>query len=105
MTTKDTILDIELKSEAMSVLISVEKCVISRFNTRKTLSEEDVKKLAERISRIGFEKTRAIWTIKNNDGLYEVFAGGHRLEAAKRTGLKTIPALIYKGLSDEEIRI
>ena len=74
----------------------------SRFNTRKTRSEEDVKLLAERIKRIGYERTRALWAVEK-EGWYEVFAGGTRLEAAKMAGLKTIPVLVHVGYSEEEI--
>lgn len=74
----------------------------SRFNTRKTRNPEDIKLLAERIKRIGFERTRAPWVLPSGRG-YEVFAGGTRLEAAKLAGLKTIPVLVHYGYTPEEI--
>lgn len=74
----------------------------SRFNTRKTRSEEDGKLLAERIKRIGYERTRALWAVEREDG-YEVFAGGTRLEAVKMAGLETVPVLVYIGYTNEEI--
>lgn len=74
----------------------------SRFNTRKTRSQEDIRTLAERIKRIGFERTRAPWVVPANDG-FEVFAGGTRLEAAKLAGLETIPVLVHYGYTPEEI--
>lgn len=58
--------------------------------------------LAERIKRIGYEKTRALWAIEEGGG-YEVFAGGTRLEAAKLAGLETVPVLVHVGYSNEEI--
>jgi len=82
--------------------LPVEKCVHSPFNTRKTRDPEVIERLAERIKRIGYEPTRAIW-VYERQGRYEVFAGGYRLEAARRAGLSTIPAVIYRGYSEEEI--
>lgn len=75
----------------------------SRFNTRKTRNNEDIRVLAERIKRIGFEETRALWVVKSTGDEYEVFAGGTRLEAAKLTNLKIVPVLVHIGYSDEEI--
>ncbi|MGB9791858.1 MAG: DNA methyltransferase [Thermacetogeniaceae bacterium] len=74
----------------------------SRFNTRKTRSQEDISTLAERIKRIGFERTRAPWVVPTDSG-FEVFAGGTRLEAAKLAGLETIPVLVHYGYTPEEI--
>ena len=74
----------------------------SRFNARKSRDPGDVEKLAERIKRIGYEETRAVWAVPAGDG-YEVFAGGSRLEAAKRAGLHEIPVLVHYGYTDEEI--
>lgn len=75
----------------------------SRFNTRKTRDPADVERLAERMKRLGYERTRAVWAVPVDGGVYEVFAGGTRLEAAKLAGLDAIPALVYYGYADEEI--
>lgn len=75
----------------------------SRFNTRKTRNREDIEKLAERIRRIGYERTRAVWAMEAGDECFEVFAGGTRLGAARLTGLETIPVLVHYGSCDEEI--
>ena len=82
--------------------VPVERCVHSRFNTRKTRDAGQVQRLADRITRNGFERTRSLWAVEM-DGQYEVFAGGTRLEAAKMVGLKTVPVFVHEGLSDEEI--
>lgn len=78
------------------------QCIISRFNVRKTRSEEQIQRLAKRIERNGFELTRAVWAYRHDDGVCEVFAGGTRLEAARRAGV-TIPVILFEGYSDEEI--
>lgn len=82
--------------------VSIERCVHSRFNTRKTRDASQVQQLADRIARNGFERTRSLWAVEG-DGQYEVFAGGTRLEAAKIVGLKTVPVFVHEGLSDEDI--
>lgn len=85
------------------IYVNADDCVISEFNTRKTRYEKDVKKLAQRIERNGFEVTRALWGYQG-EGCYQIFAGGTRLEAVKRTSEKNnVPLLLYEGYSDREI--
>ena len=82
--------------------IPMDQCVIADLNERKTRTKEDIDKLAERISRIGYEKTRAVRCIRK-DEKYHIFAGGTRYEACKKLNLPTIPALVYRDISDEEM--
>ena len=77
-------------------------CDHSRFNTRKTRPAEQVERLAERIARNGFERTRALWAVQAGER-YEVFAGGTRLEAARKVGLLTVPVMLHTGAGEEEI--
>lgn len=82
--------------------VDVSLCDLSRFNTRKTRPEADLDRLADRIKRNGFERTRAPWAVEV-DGRYHVFAGGTRMLAARRAGLTTIPVLVYSGLDDDTV--
>src|SRR5262245_46537992 len=82
--------------------VPVARCRHSRFDTRKTRPQAQVDRLAERIRRNGFERTRALWALEA-DGWYEVFAGGTRLEGARAAGLATVPVLLHSGISDEEV--
>lgn len=82
--------------------IPIDKLSISQYNPRKTRSKDYIEKLAERINHNGYEITRALWVYPNN-GKYEVFAGGTRLEASKIAGLDKVPSVIHDGYSDEEI--
>ena len=82
--------------------ILISKIKLSQFNSRKHSNQEDIDKLAARITRMGFEQTRAIW-VYPSDGIYRVFAGGMRLAASKQAGLTTIPAIVFDGYSKEEI--
>ena len=82
--------------------VSVGRLVISPFNPRRNRSEADIDKLAQRIDRNGFEVTRALWAYPVN-GHYEVFAGGNRLEAVKRTTIDTVPVVVFDGFTEDEI--
>lgn len=91
------------KQQILIENINPEECIISRFNTRKTRSFDDIDKLIERIKRNGFELTRAPWAYKEN-GKYEIFAGGTRFEAAKKIGVN-IPLILHEGYTFEEISL
>lgn len=78
------------------------RLMISPFNPRRNRSAADIERLAQRIERNGFEVTRALWAYPVN-GHYEVFAGGNRLEAVKRTSIDTVPVVVFEGFSDDEI--
>ena len=97
-----TVLSIGETDSVRLLDVPVERCSHSRFNTRKTRPPEVIDRLAQRIKRNGFERTRALWTVEVDDG-YEVFAGGTRLEAARHAGLTTVPVFVHDGLSDEQI--
>lgn len=84
------------------VTVPINQLKLSRFNPRNTRPNEDIDKLTERISRNGFEITRALWAYRNGNG-YEVFAGGTRLEAVKRAGLGDVPIVLHESLTDEDI--
>jgi len=76
------------------------ECIISRFNSRKTRSAEDVHRLASRMTQNGFELTRAVWVYREN-GQYHVFAGGTRLEAASRAGVR-VAVIVHEGYTEED---
>lgn len=84
------------------VYVPTEKLVTSWLNPRRTRPQEHVAKLAERIQRNGFEITRALWAYAEN-GHYEVFAGGTRLEAAKVAGVNSVPIVLHEGFSEDEL--
>jgi site-specific DNA-methyltransferase (adenine-specific) len=75
---------------------------LSRFNTRKEHDQERVARLAERMNRNGFELTRALWAYPGDDGLYEVFAGGTRLEAARLANVN-VAIVLHEGYTWQEI--
>lgn len=82
--------------------VPINQLSVSEFNPRYSRNDEDINHLAQRISRNGFEITRALWVYQNGNG-YKVFAGGTRLEAAKRAGCKTLPVVLHEGLAEDDI--
>lgn len=90
------------KAQTLVRGVSPDDCRISRFNTRKTRDDESVLKLAQRMTANGFELTRALWVYQADDGQYEVFAGGTRLEAARRAGV-SVDVVVHEGYSWEDI--
>lgn len=101
MTVQFSLLRDDTKSKTLQH-IPRERLVISQFNPRKNRSEADIDKLAQRIERNGFEITRALWAYPVNSH-YEVFAGGNRLEAVKRTAIDTVPVIVFDGFTEDEI--
>lgn len=83
--------------------VPIEHLILSRFNTRRTRPQADIDRLAERIGRLGFEVTRAPWAYHGEGDSLEVFAGGTRLEAARKAGKTEIPVVVHEGYSDDEI--
>jgi len=49
--------------------IPVEKLVHSKLNVRQFHEEDKIEILANRINRIGFEETRAVWVTPNSKRL------------------------------------
>ena len=81
--------------------ISAAELSLSEYNPRSNREDDNIDLLAKRIGTNGFEVTRALWVYQNETG-YKVFAGGTRLEAARRAGCKTIPCVIHEGLTDDD---
>lgn len=90
------------KQQTLVRAVSPDQCSISRFNTRKVRDDEAVTKLAQRMVMNGFEMTRALWVYAGEGGKYEVFAGGTRLEAARRAGV-LVDVILHDGYSWEDI--
>lgn len=90
------------KNRVLLTDISPNQCEISKLNTRQSDGrDETIVKLAEEMKLHGFEETRALWGYEEN-GKYEIFAGGRRLSAAKMAGVN-VAVLVYKGYTPDEI--
>jgi site-specific DNA-methyltransferase (adenine-specific) len=87
------------------ITVPIGRLKISEYNPRKERHKDDITRLAERISRNGFEITRALWAERNGEG-YEVFAGGTRLQAARLAMLTEVPVVLHEGLTeDDKVRL
>ncbi len=82
-----------LKKESEIINISIEQVKLNRFAQRKEFNEDNLKAMAESISKNGL--IQPILVRKTDDGRdYEIIAGERRLAASKLAKLETIPALV-----------
>ena len=68
--------------------IAIDKVIVDE-NYRKTMSEESIKDLALSIEKFGL--LNPIIVVNMNNGSYLLCAGGRRIEALKKLGVKTLP--------------
>lgn len=83
-----------LKTEALD--IDLKKLVISKFNVRKNVG--DISELADSIKRKGILQPIVV---RPSGKRFEVIIGARRYTAAKRIGLKKVPAIV-KELDDSD---
>ena len=60
---------------------------------------ERMEDMVESVKEHGVLNPVIVW---ENDGKYEMLAGHNRLNAAKEAGIRDIPAIVKKGISEEE---
>lgn len=80
--------------------ISVDSISYHPDNPRLSFREDVVESLASFMRENGFPEYHAI-LVRPLDGSYQVISGHHRLEAAKRAGLREVPCWV-KEMTDEE---
>ena len=80
--------------------IPIDKIKPHPDNPRLSLREDVVEALARQIEEQGFADCHAL-LVRPLNGFYQVAAGHHRLEAAKRAGLEKVPCWV-KEMTDEE---
>ena len=83
--------------------IAVECIVPNPHQPRQTFDEQGLAVLADSIRQHGL--VQPVVVQKTGPGRYELIAGERRLRAAKRCGLKTVPAIIRKYTPDEAAEI
>jgi len=71
----------------------------NRFQPRKRFEEEDLRELADSITRQGLIQPLVV---RRSNGGYEIVAGERRLRAARLAGLETVP-VVLRDVSDEEM--
>jgi ParB/RepB/Spo0J family partition protein len=69
-------------------------------NPRLRIRDDVVTQIAAEITRSGFGQEHAL-LVRPKDGRFEILSGHHRHEAAKRTGLATVPCWVRE-LDDDD---
>lgn len=82
-------------------LFSIDSIVPFKENPYKVIDNEEMEALAESIKENGVMSPLIIMPTDNYDKKYEVISGHRRLYAAKKAGLKTVPAFVYQISRDE----
>ena len=80
--------------------VEIDKIMPNPEQPRKEMDAVALEELADSIRGIGIIQPVTLRQLKNNT--YEIIAGERRWHAAKKAGLKTIPAYIRK-VSDEDV--
>ncbi len=82
--------------------VPLDRLAISDLNPRTHRDEIRIAEIAEFMGTHGFDPAYALKAYSEGEG-YHVFAGGNRLLAAHRAGLRTAPVYLYEGLNRAEI--
>lgn len=69
------------------------------YQPRKYFREEDLETLANSIREYGI--LQPLIVTESENGRYELVAGERRLQAAKRAGLKSVPAIVRSTIDDQ----
>jgi ParB/RepB/Spo0J family partition protein len=80
--------------------IEINKIRHSRLNPRLDINQAELKELADSISAVGVLQPIILRPVQN--GEYEVVVGERRFAAAKKVGLRSIPAVV-RSYSDEQV--
>jgi len=89
----DAILSVDANVEVQR-LIPIDEISPNPNQPRRRFSEEELKELAESISKFGILHPIIV---REKDGKYEIVAGERRWGAAKMAGLTRIPAVVKEG--------
>lgn len=71
-------------------------------NPRKFVSESHIEEIAESIKQVGL---RNPVIVQLQDSVYRLIGGQCRIEALKSIGETTVVAVVYEGLSDDDVSI
>lgn len=81
-------------------------CDIKLFGGNRyfALDEKKVDEYAESIRAVGIQEPLIVRPLKSDRKYYELVAGEHRLRAAQKAGLKTVPAIV-RNMTDEQAQL
>jgi ParB family transcriptional regulator, chromosome partitioning protein len=89
-------------AEVKFQLLALEKIVPSKTNPRKAFDAADQEKLEASIAEVGIQSPIKV---RPQNGHFEIIFGERRFRAAKKVGLKKIPAFIQKLSDDQALEI
>jgi ParB family chromosome partitioning protein len=75
------------------VFVKIEKIIPNSHQPRQNFNPERIKELADSIKEHGILEPLIV---NKKDSRWELIAGARRLEAAKKVGLKEVPAIIHQ---------
>ena len=81
--------------------IPLDKIIVGKFRVREKLDDEHIEEIAESFKQDGQWEPIIVRPSREKVGYYELIAGEHRVEAAKRIGWKDIEATV-KDVDDVE---
>lgn len=89
----------------MNKTVELDICLIRPFKNHpfKVLDDEKMDELVDSVIKQGV--ISPVIVRPNGDGTYEMISGHRRLHAAERAKLKTVPATVMDGLTDDEATI
>jgi ParB family chromosome partitioning protein len=89
----------------MNKTVELDICLIRPFKNHpfKVLDDEKMDELVDSVIKQGV--ISPVIVRPNGDGTYEMISGHRRLHAAERAELKTVPATVMDGLTDDEATI
>lgn len=100
--TRNEITDVAMLSLGKAVDLKISDLAPFKNHTYE-IKEDKVKEYAESIRDYGLFTPIIVWDKKESlTGKYEILAGHHRVEACKRIGRDTIPAIIKTDLNEEK---
>jgi len=81
--------------------IPIEKVVVNEWNPN-IMDEKEFNLLVRNVQEVGMAVP--ITVVEKKDGTFMIIGGEHRWKAARLTGMKTIPAMVYpEGEMDEDL--
>ena len=81
--------------------LAIDKLRTYKNHPFNNLDEESINEMAESIKTIGVINSISVRPIDGEEEAYEILSGHKRVEAAKKAGLTTIPAKIFRNLIDD----
>ncbi|HEX9804408.1 MAG TPA: ParB/RepB/Spo0J family partition protein [Candidatus Dojkabacteria bacterium] len=84
--------------------LAISKIIPNRYQPRMNMKNEELNELVSSIKAMGVIEPLIVTKVENEDK-YELIAGERRLEASKKAGLKTIPAVLKEASPQQMLEL